>query len=215
VIDAKLSPVRMAVRDILPLMLQIKDAVGENEAADLLGLPLSVLPDLADRGLIKRLEGPIQGLVPGFRGYHKIVGRRSHEEGLVRRRPRPRRVPLDRHRRAIDRRRRDALGGRHLGHLIRRCPGLRHRRRAPQHTLQSRRRGRHIVRGRRKHLHGTAASDELPEQIAHSTAAELLKVGEAFLWRLVKLRSDLLQGRGSMQTVNRPGVPTPIGELSY
>jgi hypothetical protein len=61
----------MAVRDILLLMLQMKDAVGENEAAGLLGLPLSVLPGLADRGLIKRLEGPIQGLVPGFRGYHK------------------------------------------------------------------------------------------------------------------------------------------------
>ncbi|GAB9109851.1 hypothetical protein [Bradyrhizobium diazoefficiens] len=65
------SPVRMAVHDVLPLLLQMKDAVGENEAAGLLGLPLTVLPSLVDRGLIRRLEGPVRGLIPGYAGYSK------------------------------------------------------------------------------------------------------------------------------------------------
>jgi transposase len=65
------SPVRMAVRDVLPLLLQMKDAIGETEASGILGLPVSVLPSLADRGLIQRLEGAVCGLVPGYRGYTK------------------------------------------------------------------------------------------------------------------------------------------------
>jgi hypothetical protein len=62
------SPVRMALRDVLPLLPQMKDAIGEKEAAGMLGLPISVLPSLVDRGLIKRLEGPVLGLVPGYCG---------------------------------------------------------------------------------------------------------------------------------------------------
>jgi hypothetical protein len=53
------------------LLQQMKDAIGETEAASILGLPLSVLPSLVDRGLIHRLEGAVQGLVPGYCGYRK------------------------------------------------------------------------------------------------------------------------------------------------
>jgi hypothetical protein len=49
----------------------MKDAIGETEAAGILGLALSVLPRLVDRGLIHRLEGAVQGLVPSYRGYRK------------------------------------------------------------------------------------------------------------------------------------------------
>lgn len=65
------SPVLMMVRNVRPLVTQMKDAIGENEAAGILGLPLSVLPNLADHGLIRRLEGAVQGLVPGYGGYHQ------------------------------------------------------------------------------------------------------------------------------------------------
>jgi hypothetical protein len=46
----------MAVRDMRPLLPQVKDAISEIEAARILWLPLSVLPSLVDRGLIHRLE---------------------------------------------------------------------------------------------------------------------------------------------------------------
>jgi hypothetical protein len=64
-------PVRMAVRDVMPLLLQMKDAVSDTAAAGLIGLPLSVLPSLVDHGLIRRLQGPVCGLLPGFSGCSK------------------------------------------------------------------------------------------------------------------------------------------------
>ena len=65
------SPVRMKVSDVIPLLAQLKDALSELATAGRLGLPLTVLPSLVDRGLIRRLEGPVRGLVPGYRGYTK------------------------------------------------------------------------------------------------------------------------------------------------
>jgi transposase len=65
------SPVRMAVRDITPLLLQLKDAISERAAAGLLGLPVTVLPSLVDRGLIRRLQGPVCGLLPDSSGFSK------------------------------------------------------------------------------------------------------------------------------------------------
>jgi hypothetical protein len=42
----------------------LRDAIGENEAAGLLGLPVHVLTSLADRELLDRLRGPVVALVP-------------------------------------------------------------------------------------------------------------------------------------------------------
>jgi hypothetical protein len=48
--DAKRSPVRMSVADVKPLLKQLRDAIGENEAAGLLGLSVHVLTSLAPKG---------------------------------------------------------------------------------------------------------------------------------------------------------------------
>lgn len=65
------SPVRMSPTVVAPLLAQLKDSASENEAAGMLGLATVVLNDLARRGLIRPLVGPVLGLVPGHRGYSK------------------------------------------------------------------------------------------------------------------------------------------------
>ncbi|MHC2275352.1 transposase [Bradyrhizobium diazoefficiens] len=191
-VDAVRSPVRMAVRDVGPLIEQMKDAIGENEAAGMLGLPLPVLPRLADRGLIERLEGPVRGLVPGCCGYTK-----SSVEALMTRiwsAIRPGQAKC----RSI------AVAVRSIG------PGE-----TPWaavisaivagdvvvHDTGAQRRNIRFslavddtaafVAGVNKHLHGTA-TPPLPQWIAQSTAAEILQVNAAFLSRLANMRPDLL-----------------------
>ncbi|WLA63779.1 hypothetical protein [Bradyrhizobium diazoefficiens] len=190
------SPVRMAVRDVAPLIEQIKNAIGENEAAGMLGLPLSVLPSLTDRGLIERLEGAVRGLVPGCCGYTK-----SSVEALMVKiwsATRPNQIKC----RSI------AVAARSIG------PGE-----TPWaavisaivagdvvvHDTGAQRRNIRFslavedtaafVAGVKKHLHGTAAPP-LPLWIAQSTAAEILQVNVAFLSRLANMRPDLLPQQG-------------------
>jgi transposase len=194
--DAARSPVRMAVRDMAPLIAEMKNAIGENEAAGLLGLPLSVLPSLADRGLIKGLEGAVRGLVPGYCGYTKdsVDGLMSKIWSAAR--------PVRGKCRSI------AVAARPFGEGA--TPwasvisaivsgdvevfdtGARRNIRfslAVEDTAS-------FVAGVRKHLHGAAARHELPEWIAHPTAAEILQVNEAFLSRLAHARPDLMPQRG-------------------
>jgi hypothetical protein len=54
-----------------------------------------------------------------------------------------------------------------------------------------------FVAGVRKHLGDASRSANFAEWIAHPTAAEILRVNEAFLSRLAKLRPELLPQRGS------------------
>jgi transposase len=78
--NAERSPVRMAVADVLPLIMLLPDTIGPDAAAGLLGLPGHALPALAGRKLIERLDGPILGFMPRKEGY-----RRSSIQELARR----------------------------------------------------------------------------------------------------------------------------------
>jgi transposase len=194
--EAKLSPVRMAVRDILALMLQMKDAIGENEAAGILGLPLSVLPSLADRGLIRRLEGPVCGLVPGYSGYSK-----SSVDDLMKKvwsAARPVRGKCS----SI------AIAARSIG--AGETPwaavisaivsgdvevfdtGARRNIRfslAVENVAS-------FVAGVLERQQETPSDSKLPEWIAQSTATEILQVNAAFVSRLAHARPDLMAQRG-------------------
>jgi transposase len=191
------SPVRMAIDDVMPLLQQMKDAISEKAAAGLMGLPCSVLPRLVDRGLMRRLEGPVCGLVPGYLAYSKssVVALM----GNIWSRARPARGRCC----SI------AVAARSIG------AGE-----TPWAAVISaivagdveifdagtmRRNFRFslvvedvisFVAGVKKHLRDASAKAELPEWIAQSTAAELLQVTVAFLSRLANTRPDLLPSRG-------------------
>jgi transposase len=194
--DAKRSPVRMRIAEVKPLLEQLKDAIGENEAAGLLGLPLHVLPSLADRVLIRRLEGAVVGLVPGNAGYAKSSVEELMEKIWSAARP------------VRGKCRSIAVAARPFGEgatpwaaIISAIvsgdvevfdTGARRNIRfslAVEDTAS-------FVAGVQKHLHGAAAGHELPEWIAGSTAAEILQVNEAFLSRLAHAMPDLLPQRG-------------------
>lgn len=195
--DAARSPVRMAVHDVAPLIALMKDAIGENEAAGILGLPLSVLPSLADRGLIDALEGAVRGLVPGYRGYTESSVERLMDNIWSAARPTQGKC------RSI------AVATRAIG------PGE-----TPWaavisaivagdvivHDTGAKRRNIRFslavadaaafVAGAKKHLQRAVAAEPLPQWIAQSTAAEILQVTVAFVSRLANMRPDLLPQRG-------------------
>jgi transposase len=191
------SPVRMAVRDVQPLLVQLADAISEKAAAGLLGLPVSVLPSLADRGLIRKLEGPVRGLLPGYSGYD-----RPSVEGLMEKiwsAARPIR----------DRCHSIAVAARSI------CTGE-----APWAAIISAiisgnvevfdtgAQSRNIrfslavkdvasfVAGVSGDLQVTPSNSNPSEWVAQSTAAEILQVNVAFLSRLAHARPDLLSHRG-------------------
>ncbi|MDH2386395.1 hypothetical protein [Bradyrhizobium sp. CER78] len=195
--DDAQSPVRMTIRDVRPLLAQMKDAIGENEAAGVLGLPLSVLPSLADYGLIQRLEGPVQGLVPANDGY-----RRSSVDQLMHKiwsaaRPKPGKcysimVAV----RSI------GTGETHWAAVISAIIAGD----AVVHDTGAQRRNIRFslavsdidsfVAGVSKHLQDGLLGLKLPHWLAQSTAAELLQVNVAFFSRLANARPDLLPQLG-------------------
>jgi transposase len=187
------SPVRMAVADIRPLIPLLKDAIGENEAAGLLGLPLHVLPGLADRKLIERLEGAVRGFVPGNAGYtkssvHHLLKSLWRRSG-TKMPSSP--VPLKIAARSI--RTGEAPWGAIIAAIL-----------AGQVDVFSDPAKRKSIRYSlvvadveqfaavvRKHLR-TSDHGSYPEWIGKATAAEILKVTEVFVWRLSRVRPDLL-----------------------
>lgn len=62
---AKKSPVRLPAAEVLQLVPQLRDAILPREAAGAVGVHLQALPALERRKLIKRLEGPVLGFIPG------------------------------------------------------------------------------------------------------------------------------------------------------
>jgi transposase len=206
------SPVRMAVADIKPLIPLLKDAIGENEAAGLLGLPVHVLSGLADRKLIGRLEGAVQGFVPGNAGYTqssvhhllKTLWRRS-AANLP---PSP--VPLIIAARSI--RSGEAPWGAIIAAILAgqvevfSDPA---KRKSIRYSLVVADAGK-FATGVRRHL---SASDDgsHPEWIGKATAAEMLKVTEVFVWRLAKLRPDLLKSHENGYT---PYKSADVAELA-
>lgn len=194
--DAARSPVRMAVRDVKPLLTQLKDAIGENEAAGILGLPLSVLPSLADRGLIQRLEGAVRGLVPGYCGYTK-----SSVDDLMTKVWSAARPVQGKGRSVVVAARAIGAGETPWAAVISAVvagdvpvfdTGAQRRKIRSSLGVED---TPAFVAGVNKHLQ-TATNAELPEWIAQPTAAEILQVHVACCSRLANTRPDLLPQRG-------------------
>ncbi|OKO85358.1 hypothetical protein AC629_19240 [Bradyrhizobium sp. NAS80.1] len=187
------SPVRMAVRDVMPLLLQMKDAVSETAAAGLLGLPLTVLPSLVDHNLIRRLEGPVCGLLPGYSGYSKSSIENLMDKVWAAARP------------SADKCHSIAVASRSLGAgetpwaaiISAIIAGD-----AMVFDKQTKRRNLRFslavedvdvfVQGVFKHRHDSLSDTKPPEWIALSTAAEILHVDVAFLSRLAHATPALL-----------------------
>jgi transposase len=206
------SPVRMAVRDVMPLLQQMKDAISEKAAAGLMGLPYSVLPRLVDRALLRRLEGPVCGLVPGYLAYSK-----SSVDDLMKK-IWSRAQPGDGKCCSI------AVAARSIGAgetpwaaVIAAIVA------GDVEVFDTGAKRRNIrfsiavadvpafVAGVRKQLEGPASRDELPEFIAQSTVAEILQVTVAFLSRLANNRPDLLPAPGPGYT---PYLARDVRELA-
>lgn len=63
-VDADHSPVLMKTADVAPLAAVYKDAVTARIGTALLRVPASALEELADRGLIRRVTGPVAAMLP-------------------------------------------------------------------------------------------------------------------------------------------------------
>ncbi|SEI20927.1 hypothetical protein [Tardiphaga sp. OK245] len=194
--DAR-SPVRMSIRDVRPLLAQIKNAVGENEAAGILGLPLSVLSSLADHGLIRRLEGRVQGLVPGYSGYlHSSVNQLMAEIWSAARPSFGRCCSIMVAARSLGAGETPwaaVISAIIAGDVVIHDTGAQRRNirfSLAVSDIDS------FVAGVNKHLQNAPLGLKLPRWIAQSTAAELLQVNVAFFSRLANIRPDLLPQRG-------------------
>jgi len=217
------SPVRMAVRDVLPLLLQMKDAVSETAAAGLLGLPVTVLSSLVDRGLIRRLEGPVCGLVPGYRGYTKSsvdklldklwskarpAGDKCHSIAFAARSMGPGETPWA----AI-------ISAIVAGDVEILDKGTKNRNLRFSLAVED---VDAFVTGVSEHVIGAPLDFKPPEWIAQSTAAEILHVNVAFVSRLAHARPELLPQRGSgftpystMEVHALAGVYIFVAEISH
>jgi hypothetical protein len=160
----------------------------------MLGLPLHVQPGLADRKLIDRLEGPVQGFVPGNAGYaqssvHRllkgvwgrsaapippsavslvIAARSIRSGGTPGARSLPPSSPATRRCSADPEKRKNIC----FGLAVTDVPAF-------AASVQ-----RHLQKG-----------DEplRPEWIGNATTAEILKTTDVFVWRLAKATPDLLK----------------------
>lgn len=191
------SPVRMPIADVLPLLAHMKDALSETVTAGRLGLPVTVLPSLAERGLIRRLEGPVRGLVPGYRGYTKSSVDALMDKIWSNARP------------AGDRCRSIAVAARSIGAGETPWAAIISAIVAGDVEIVDKNTKRRNIRfslavqdvdafvdGVAGHIHDDPSDAEPPEWIAQSTAAEILHVNVAFLSRLAHARPDLLAQRG-------------------
>lgn len=70
---AKQAPKLMAVADVMPLVAMFKDSVHQKHAAGLLDVGQDVLPDLEDRGLIHRVEGPVTAIFETDHIYYRAA----------------------------------------------------------------------------------------------------------------------------------------------
>jgi transposase len=199
--DAKRSPVRMSVADVEPLLEQMRDVLGELEAAGLLGLPVHVMASLADRKLIDRLEGPVLGLVAGKAGYTKSSVHRFLErlwrcsagdapEGAV---------PLITAARSIGAGAAPwaAIVSAILAGQVQVFADV-GKRKSIRYALAVADVGE-FAAAVRCHL-GQDGDDGHPDWIGNATAAEMLKVTEVFVWRLAKRRPDTLKSHDNGYT---------------
>jgi transposase len=190
------SPVRMAVRDITPLLLQLKDAISERAAAGLLGLPVTVLPNLVDRGLIRRLQGPVCGLLPNSCGFSKASIEDLMNKLWSAARPAPENCSSI------------AVAARAIG--FGEVPWAAVISAIVSGTVEVFDKGAKYRNIRFSlavcdveefaagvsNFHDTPSGIQASEWIAQSTAAEILHVNVAFLSRLTHARPDLLPKRG-------------------
>jgi len=195
------SPVRMAVADIKPLIPLLKNAIGENEAAGLLGLPVHVLFNLADRKLIDRLEGAVQGFVPGNAGYTQSSVHHLLESLWGRSGTKVPLAPVSLIIAARSIRSGEAPWGAIIATILAgqvevfSDPA---KRKNIRYSLVVADAGKFATVVRR-HLRASDGGSQ-PEWIGKATAAEMLKVTEVFVWRLAKIRPDLLKSHDNGYT---------------
>lgn len=70
---AKQAPKLMAVADVMPLVEMFKDSIHQKYAAGLLDVSQDVLPDLEERGLIHRVDGPVTALFQTNHTYYRAA----------------------------------------------------------------------------------------------------------------------------------------------
>ncbi len=195
------SPVRMAVRHAMPLLLQMKDAISETAAAGLLGVPVTVLQSLVDRGLIRRLEGAVCGLMPGYSGYSK-----SSIQDLMEKLWSVAGPASDKCHSIVVAARSIGAGETPWAAIISAIiagdvevfdKGTKRRNLRFSLAVEDM---ASFAAGVSDHLHDAPSDSKLPEWIAQSTAAEILHVNVAFVSRLAHARPDLLSRRGPRYT---------------
>lgn len=195
------SPVRMSVAEVFPAIAQLPDAIGPIRAAGLLGLPVHLLPALAERRLIERLDGRIRGFMKQKDGY-----KRSSIENLLARIRQRARTPLPAHAIRMSRAVRvlgpvPAPWGAIISAIVEgdlevyAYPATRMNVRHHLAVLDL----PSFEHGVTKHMSSMDLSDQI-EWIGASTASEILKVTEIFVYRLVEYRPDLLKRKREGQT---------------
>jgi transposase len=190
----------MSETDVMPLLDQIAGAMRQKETAAVLGLPVHVLASLAQHKLLDRLRGPAASLILGS-AYSKssvhnlleTLWRRSAGEAPYGA------VPLMIAARSI--RRGEAPWAAIISKILRGQVEVFAFSGKPENipyalAVADVRKFAEIVRG-----YVTDADDyQHPEWIGNATAAEMLKTTEVFVWRLAKLRPDILKSHANGYT---------------
>lgn len=206
--EASHSPVCMLYDEVAPAVELYKDSILDKEAAGTLGIPRFLLPDLADQGHLERLSGPVLGML-----VHPVAFRRSSVDALrarfwnrVASPPPPGALRLKRVATSLGVRRPPWLAI-----VLAVLEG-----KLAAWALPQKRKNilKHLfVRDASALAEVVSRSEEgrLPEWIDIGTTADVLNVNEAFVWRLSKLRPDLLPKHDNGYT---PFRTTEVEELA-
>ena len=194
--------IRMALVDIEALVPQLREAITEDEAAALLGMPLHVLPGLVERKLIDRVEWNVEGLVPEQAEYNWTSVQNLLTDVWNRAKPAAPvgAVPL------IDAASSIQSGGAPWGTIVAAILA------GDVEVFVNERRARKNIRyglsvvdvpafAKAIQSRPDAADERLdPKWIGTGTASEILKVSERLASRLAEIRPDLLNSRDDKRT---------------
>lgn len=202
-------PVRMAVSHVAPIVRHLPDALRPHQVSIKVGLPIYAVHDLAEHGLIKRLEDPVASMLGTDGAYSK-----SSVETLIAKLKEAacKRASGERITLAATRIR---TGTTPWGAIVKAVldnpsaialdPKLKTFRLRNLQVIDP----ASFTRAVRRHLTTEEAVDK--EWIGPAEAAELLKITYALFWRLVRARPDLIKPR---RDGSRPYLVTDIQAIS-